>query len=221
MGKRILQGVGAGLFLLLVLAALASRLGLVAVSFPRPEGHFFWSFSRALGITAYLGVTLELAMGLLMSTKVGDAWLPRARSVEVHEWLSAVSMGLILAHAVVLMGDRYVRFDVLDVLVPFASGYARVAVGLGVLGAYMGAAVHLSFAMRKRLGARVWRRLHYVSFPMFWLVTAHALLAGTDSGSMVMRVLYSVCAGIVLWLSFYRALFAIAQRLSSAARAHK
>ena len=40
--------------------------------------------------------------------------------------------------------------------------------------------MHLSFGLRKRSGTGVWRRLHYLSFVAFVLVTIHATSVGTD-----------------------------------------
>lgn len=204
MHKRIAQGMAIGLGLLALALTVGARAGLFAVNVDRPEGHFFWVLSRASGITAYLSLTLEIALGLLLSTAAGDRLIARGRSVEIHQWLSAVTLWLMVVHGAALLGDRFVGFDLLDVLVPFVAPYERAAVALGVMGAWVGAAVHLSFGLRKRLGQRAWRRLHYAAFLMFWLVTAHGLLAGTDSSGAAARAMYTVCAGLVLWLTFYR-----------------
>ncbi|MCC6555996.1 MAG: ferric reductase-like transmembrane domain-containing protein [Polyangiaceae bacterium] len=219
MSKRILQGAGVGIALLVLLGTIGARAGLLTTGIERPEGHAFWYLSRASGITAYLGVTLEVLLGLLLSTAAGDRWLGRAQGVEIHRWLSSVSLSLVAAHGAALVFDRFVRFDLLDVLVPFLSPYRPFAVGLGVVAGYLGAAVHLSFGLRKRLGPRAWRLLHVASFPMFWLATAHGLLAGTDSPSLAMRATYSLSAGLVLWLTFYRILGSAAQPVGRARRA--
>lgn len=204
MSKRILQGAAAGLLLLVLSSTIAARAGVMAVNIDRPEGHFFWYLSRASGITAYLALTLELVFGLLLSTAVGDRLVARGRSVEVHQWLSALTLSLLAVHGMALLGDRFIQFDMVDVLVPFVAPYEPIAVGLGVIAAWLGAAVHVSFEYRKRLGQRAWRMLHYASFPMFWMVTAHGLLAGTDSRGIAMRAMYAACAALVLWLTFYR-----------------
>src|SRR5690606_25038441 len=111
-------------------------------------------------------------------------------AVELHRWISPVTLALVLGHGVLLLADGYIRFDALDVLVPFASSYRPVAVGLGVLAAYLTLVVHASFSFRKRIGAAMWRRLHYFSFVALVGSALHALLAGTDSASWFVRSLY-------------------------------
>jgi hypothetical protein len=63
-----------------------------------------------------------------------------------------------------------------------------------------------SFRMRKWIGQKGWRRLHYASFAAFALSLGHALFVGTDLHGVGGPVLALLAAGPVLWLSFYRLL---------------
>lgn len=211
MVKRSLQGVLVGLAVLVILATLGARAGWVAFPIERPEGHALWQASRAAGFAAYAALTLEIVLGLFLSTDLADRWIDRARTIELHQWLSALALALTGAHALALVGDRFVRFDVLDVMVPFLAPYRPVAVGLGVLGAYAAVVVHASFALRSRIGRRAWRALHYLSFAAFLGATAHGLLAGTDAGLPWIRAAYAAAASVVLWLTFYRVGAALAK----------
>jgi predicted ferric reductase len=156
-----------------------------------------------------------VAWGLLLSTGVGDAWIAIARSIDVHRWISAVALGLVAAHGLVLLGDPYVRFDALDLLVPFVSAYRPLAVGLGLLAAYGAVAVFGSFWLRRRIGQRTWRPVHYLAFPTLGLVTLHGLLAGTDSATSWMRMMYLVISAIIIWLSVYRVVATFARRMAN------
>ena len=42
-----------------------------------------------------------------------------------------------------------------------------------------------SFYVRRQIGQRAWRTLHYVTFLAFLGATAHGVMAGTDSGTPV------------------------------------
>jgi predicted ferric reductase len=190
---------------LLLLDAVAVRLGLAAGAIPTLAGTSLWITSRSAGVTAFLALTLDVVFGLLVSTGAGDRIVPRARSVEVHRWLSTVALALTAAHALVLTGDRFVRFDLLDVLVPFLSSYRSVAVALGVLAAYGALVVHVSFSLRRRIGTKIWRRLHYLSFFVFAAALVHGLLAGSDSSSPAMQAVYVSSASLVGLLGLYRA----------------
>ena len=216
MRRWSLAGVIIGVASILLVTSTAARLGIVFVVFQRPDTHWFWYVSRAAGISAYLALTLSVVWGLLLSTNLADTWIARGRSVEIHRWISAVALGLIIAHALVLVGDPYVRFDLVDLLVPFASEYRRLAVALGVLSAYGAVVVFGSFWLRRQMGQRTWRAVHILAFPTFGLVTLHGVIAGSDSGTPWMRLVYLLSGAIVLWLVTYRLIARSALRASSA-----
>ena len=200
MRKAILWGFAAGVALLSLVATIGARAGIVTIPFARPDGNAFWLASRAAGITAYLAITLSIVFGLFLSTGAADRFIARAKSVEIHRFLSVASLALIALHAFALVADRFVHFDLLDVWVPFLAPYRPFAVGIGVLAAYAIIVVHASFGLRRRIGQRTWRALHYLSFALFALSTAHGLLAGSDAGTSWMRVVYASSFGAVLAL---------------------
>lgn len=204
MSRRLFAGLLLGLGTLAVLDAIAARAGLAPGALPRLAGTVAWTTSRAAGVTAFVALTLDVLFGLFVSTGAADAHIPRARSVEVHRWLSSVALSLTALHALVLTLDGFVRFDVLDAVVPLASAYRPFAVGLGVLAAWGAATVHGSFRIRRRLGAGTWRKLHYLSFAVFVSALAHGLLAGSDSGSRGMQALYATSAALVAALVLLR-----------------
>jgi predicted ferric reductase len=205
LSRWLVAGLAGGLLGLALISSAAARLGLTSITLVRPDTHWFWYVSRAAGICAYLALALSVLGGLLLSTGVADAWIARARGVELHRWLSAVALGLIAGHALVLLGDPYVRFDMVDLLLPFVAAYRPVGVGIGVLAGYAAVVVSGSFWLRRRLGQGTWRLVHYLAFPTLGLVTIHGLLAGTDTAAPWMRLIYLVVSVLVVWLTLYRA----------------
>lgn len=162
-----------------------------------------WLASRAAGFTAYTALTLEIALGLFLSTGIADGWIARARSVEMHRWLSGGTIALLLAHASALLLDRTVSFRWFDLVVPFSSGYRPVPVGLGGLALWLVLVIHASFSLRSWLGNQRWRRLHQASFAVYLLATAHGWFAGTDSARF--SLLYALSGALVLGMVLLRA----------------
>jgi DMSO/TMAO reductase YedYZ heme-binding membrane subunit len=109
-------------------------------------------------------------------------------------------------HVFALVLDPVMHFGVLSVLVPFAAPWKSGAVAAGVIAGWLSLALAASFRMRKWIGQKGWRRLHYASFAAFALSLGHALLVGTDLRGLGGPVLALLAAGPVLWLSFYRLL---------------
>jgi len=178
--RNVVKGVFVGVFLLALVGAIATRAGWIVASPPRPQGTGAWMFSRATGLLAYVALSIDVIVGLLVSTRSADRLVPRGQLVDLHGWLSPLTLALAFAHGGILLADRYVRYDIIDVVVPFASSRWPLAVGVGVVAGYLALVVHLSFGLRRRIGTIVWRRLHYLSFVAFVLVTLHAVAVGTD-----------------------------------------
>ena len=200
MGRGLLLGVGA----LLLLDALGARLGIVPDLALRLPGASAWVLSRALGLTAYAALTLDVCLGLLVSGGTLDRWVARVRLLEAHRWLSGVSLALLAAHALVLLLDGFAGFDALDVVVPFVAPLRPLAVGLGILAGYALFVVRESFEWRPRIGVRVWRALHSASYVAFALATAHGLLAGTDASRSWALASYGLACAVVGALTFVR-----------------
>ena len=68
-------------------------------------------------------------------------------------------------------------------------GYRTVYVALGIVAGYLAALLGLSFYARRRIGARLWRKLHRATVVVYVLGLVHALGAGTDAGSTWLRAL--------------------------------
>lgn len=176
---------------LCVVEALAVRLGWVSDPMPRLSGPWAWTTSRAAGVIAFAALTFDVIFGLTLSTGVLDRVVPRGASVDVHRWLSSVSLSLIAVHALVLVADRWVHYDALDVLVPGVSSYRPGAVAVGIVATYAALVIHASFGWRKRIGQRAWRALHVLSFAVFIAAIVHGLLAGSDASHAWLRHVYT------------------------------
>jgi predicted ferric reductase len=126
---------------------------------------------------------------------------------DLHQFASLIGLAFAFFHALILMGDKYINYDLAQVLVPFnSSGYKPVWVGLGQVGFYLLAIVGLSFYVRKRLGNRSWRLVHYFSFLTFALALLHGILAGTDSTVTAIQFFYWITGASLLFLLVYRIL---------------
>jgi len=185
------------------------RLGAVAALQP---GLLAWYAVRALGFLAYLVLAASVLYGLLLSTKILDAIAHRPVSFALHKDLSMV--GLILAglHGVILLADQSFDFSLRSIVVPFASPYSPITVGIGQLTFYASAVVLLSFYVRRRIGQRTWRLLHYVTFLSFAGATYHGIASGSDSGSPWAFWIYLVPVTGMIFLTTYRLVVGLSNR---------
>jgi len=180
-----------------------------------------WYASRLLGFLAYGALAISVIYGLLLSTGVLDAIAHRAVSFTLHQDVSAAAIGLTALHGAVLVLDSYVRTTIFELVVPFAGLYRPEWVGAGQLAFYVMVVVYASFYMRRRIGQRGWRLLHYSTLLAFAGATAHGLMAGTDTPTAWAFWIYVSASVAVVFLLGYRITLGLARAVPGADRSRK
>jgi len=165
-----------------------------------------WHVTRSTGMVAYLLLAASTIWGLLLSTKIIKDTVPPVLSLAMHNVLSWAAIALAGIHMFALLFDSFYTYRLADLVIPFIGPYRPEWVGLGIIGMYLMLLTSLSFNWRKQLGQKWWRRLHYLTFVTYVMVTVHGVMAGTDSGSPGMKALYWGSGLLVLLLTNYRLL---------------
>jgi predicted ferric reductase len=166
-----------------------------------------WYLARASGMVAYGLLWLAMLSGLLITSRTAKLWPGGPLAFDLHQHTSLLALAFSLFHALVLLGDQYIGYTLVEVLVPFAStGYKPLAVGAGQIALYVLALVALSFYVKQQLGRQVWRLIHFASFALFALALAHGIVSGSDGGAGWAQALYWLSGGSVLFLTVYRVL---------------
>lgn len=219
-----------GSLLLLLFAAIAGAfIGVVLLplivpglsgSLTGPAPKAYWYLSRASGLVAYALVWLSVALGLLITNRLARIWPGGPLAADVHQFASLLGLTFAVFHGLILLGDHYINFSLAQLLVPFASSnYQPLWVGLGQLGFYLTLPLTFSFYIRKQIGYRAWRLIHYGSFTVFVLVFLHGAGSGTDSANFFISAMYYLTGGAVLFLTIYRILEALGNRSNAPRRA--
>jgi hypothetical protein len=172
-----------------------------------------WLFERLFAWMAYIATTLSVVFGLLLSTKVLDAIAHRPVNFTLHQDLAAAGLGMAGLHGVLLGLDASMPFSVTQMVVPGLAPYSPLAVGVGQVSLYLMLIVTASFYLRRLIGQRAWRTLHYVTFLAFAGATAHGIAAGTDSGRAWAQWIYLGAMTVVAFLLAYRVAISVAARL--------
>jgi sulfoxide reductase heme-binding subunit YedZ len=164
----------------------------------------WWYAARSAGLVAYVLLTGSVVFGLAISTRAMGRRARPAWLLDLHRWLGGLATIFVGVHLLALIADSYTQFDLIDVLVPFASSWHPTAVAWGVVAFWLLVAVELTSLARRRLPRRLWRVVHTVSFPLFVLSTLHFLFAGTDAWLPVMQMGVVAAVGLVAVLTFVR-----------------
>lgn len=170
-----------------------------------PSEKTAWYVVRAAGLLAYGLLWFSVMVGL--SITMGLNKKANVQLVSLHEFISLLSLVFAGLHAVALHLDPWLQASWAEIWIPFAlATYRPLAVGLGQIGLYLLVAVIVSFYLRRRIGVKRWRALHYVTFSIYGLVWLHAIAAGTDTRHWLAQLIYLVSGVLVLFLTMARAI---------------
>ncbi len=177
-----------------ILAASAAKVisQRVAATWP-------WYVIRAAGFVAAALLVLLAISGIGQVTGLIYRWIEPVKMWAIHK---AIAIGLIISVAVhvgFLLLDHYLPFSLTQILVPFASHYSNgtkllgiplggIAVTMGILAMYLIIIVVLTSLGWIDTKKRAWRKTHYLSYVVFFLVFLHALYTGSDLKYGVFRV---------------------------------
>lgn len=171
---------------------------------PADTSPMLWYLTRALAVGAYVALTVSVLFGALRSiarqSRERLSWVVD----ELHQFVATLAGTLILGHLVTLLLDPYLPFSAQNLLLPLNEPYRPFAVILGVFALYTLVALLFTSWFRAFMPYKLWRAIHFLSFVAFILVTAHGLLAGSDSGEPWMRGIYAGAAGAFVIVALFR-----------------
>jgi methionine sulfoxide reductase heme-binding subunit len=141
-----------------------------------------WDVARAGGFTAYVLLTLAVAVGLMLSAQLQSPsrW-PRLINSELHNFLSLLSTNFLVVHVLAVWVDPFTHFGWNEVFIPFVSHYRPVWMALGIVALYLGIAIGISTWLRPHIGYTWWRRLHVLTLGIFALAAIHGIGTGSDT----------------------------------------
>jgi predicted ferric reductase len=167
----------------------------------------YWYLSRATAFVSLSLLWLSMALGLGITNKMARLWPGAPAAFALHEYVSLLGLAFAIFHAIVILGDDYINFTLLQLFIPFSTvDYRPFWVGMGQLAFYTWAILAISFYIRPVIGQKSWRFLHYGSFAMYLMGISHGLFSGTDTSAGWAQNYYWISAGSLIFLLMYRIL---------------
>ncbi len=194
----------------LTVAVLPARLPGLQASLTGPDPTAYWYLTRTSGMVAYGLAWMSMAFGVLISNRLARLWPGGPTAFALHEYTSLLAVAFTVFHVGILLGNRYVPYSLLQVLIPFSNdAYRPLAIGLGQIGLYLLLPVTFTFYIRKGIGQRAWRAIHLLSYAVFGLALIHSVVGGTDSAAPWAQAYYWLTAGSLWLLTLYRVVWQI------------
>ena len=165
-----------------------------------------WYATRATGVVSLTLLTVSLVLGILVSVRfVTERW-PRFATIGVHRNVSLLTVIFLGVHILTAIADPYAPVGWLSFVIPFASAYRPLWLGLGTVAFDLLIALIVTSLLRTRMQYRVWKAVHWAAYACWPLAVVHGLGTGTDPKSPMILALVVLCVAAVLGAGVWRLL---------------
>jgi predicted ferric reductase len=164
--------------------------------------------SSFAGLTAMCLLTLNILLGLLLSTRYNPMkqWPHRKIKIfQIHNWTGYTALAVALLHPLILLvADLKVRFRLIDILYPVDSPVQPRLNTIGAIALYLLAFVVVTSYFRPRLGNRRWKKLHFTTYALATAFYTHGIFANPELKDVPLdpfdgeKVLIEGCALLVI-----------------------
>jgi methionine sulfoxide reductase heme-binding subunit len=143
--------------------------------------------SAATGVISMVLLTVVVVLGVGVDRHVRLPWLPRFATLSLHRFSSLLALAFLALHILTAVAGPYARIGLAAVAVPFTSSFARSWLGLGTVATDLMIALILTSLLRRHLGYRGWRMVHWLAYACWPFALAHSI--GTGGGMRSGRLL--------------------------------
>lgn len=159
----------------------------------------YWYVTRSTGAVALLLLTASVVLGVLGAVRFSASprW-PRFAIDSLHRDVSLLVVALVIVHVVTTVLDGFAPISLIDGVIPFHSPYRPLWLSLGTVSFDLVIALVLTSLIRRRLGYRSWRVVHWLAYASWPVAVLHGLGTGTDVKSWWLLLLTAVCVGAVV-----------------------
>ncbi|HEY8912300.1 ferric reductase-like transmembrane domain-containing protein [Lacisediminihabitans sp.] len=143
-----------------------------------------WALGRGTGVVALLLLTVSVVLGIVTRSGHPLLGLPRFSVTLVHRNASLLASVFLLIHIVSLFFDSYAQLRVVDFFVPFLGAAKPFWLGLGTVALDLLLAIIVTSLLRRWIGRRVFRVVHWFTYALWPVALAHSIGNGTDGTSV-------------------------------------
>jgi sulfoxide reductase heme-binding subunit YedZ len=159
-----------------------------------------WYATRGTGALALVLLTASVVLGIGEVRAWRPAGAPRFAIATLHRTVSLLAVALLAVHIATTLLDSFPHIGAVNAVVPFQTGYRPLWLGLGTVASDLLAALVLTSLVRRRLGYRAWRGVHWLAYACWPVALLHGIGAGSDTRTTWMLALTLACAGAV-WVT--------------------
>jgi len=139
-----------------------------------------WYLTRATGLVSLVLLTLVMVLGVSQVQRWSPARWPRFVTAALHRNASLLAVVFLALHIVSAVIDPFAPISIVSAVVPFASPYRTLWLGLGAVAFDLIVALVVTSLLRERMGYRLWRTIHWTAYACWPIAFVHGLGTGSD-----------------------------------------
>ena len=172
------------------------------------NGKELWYLTRGSGAVALLLLTASVLLGVANTTRwKTDRW-PRFIVYGLHRNVTLLALAFTVVHVLTTIVDSFAPIGVVDAFIPFLSPYRPFWLGMGTVAFDLLLALIATSFLRRRIGTRAWRAVHWLAYASWPVALLHTFGTGSDARAGWMLFLGLGCGLSVLAAVMWRLLAA-------------
>jgi len=168
----------------------------------------YWYLARGTGAVSLVLLTVSVVLGVLGSLRFAAPRWPRFAIDALHRDVSLLAIAFLVIHIITSVLDSFAPIRLTDAVIPFVSSYRPLWMGLGALSFDLLIALVITSLVRRRLGYRAWRAIHWLAYASWPIAVLHGLGTGSDTKVWWMLVVTVACVlavVVAVWVRISRA----------------
>ena len=155
-----------------------------------------WYVTRSSGLVGFALLYISIFLGLSIRIPFLHKIISPIYSTKIHCWISLQALLFAFIHGFALFFDKFMKFSLAEIFVPFASRYETNLVALGILGFYLMIILVATSYGHRLISQKLWRVVHFLNIVLYIIVLVHAFILGTDMKNPLV-------ANIFLWANAF------------------
>jgi methionine sulfoxide reductase heme-binding subunit len=157
--------------------------------------------SAATGVISMVLLTAVVVLGILVNRHGRLPGLPRFATLSLHRYLALLAVGFLVVHILTAIAVQLAGIGLAAAVVPFVTARQPLWLGLGAVSFDLLIALVVTSLLRRHLGRRAWRAVHWLAYACWPTALAHSVgigpgLRGGRLLDLAAACVLAVCAAV-------------------------
>jgi sulfoxide reductase heme-binding subunit YedZ len=156
-----------------------------------------WYLSRGSGAVSLILLSAAVVLGIVDERRWRSTRWPRFALHGLHRWVSLFAVAFLAVHILSGVLDSFAPIRLLDAVLPFAGTYRPLWLGFGTLAFDLLLTVAITSLLKRQIGQRAWRAVHWLSYAAWPVAVVHGLGTGSDVRGGWLLAITAACVAAV------------------------